>query len=300
MPNGNNPTKDEHFVPRMYLKGFSEIKEKAKLQKTYIWEFSLKSMKQIPVQVDVEDVCYEENLYELKDADGSFIAQNRIEKIFSKLEDQTSRVIRQIITKSQNEYCLNCPTILTEEDKSYLIIFITALMYRDPQTISDGTSFLQNLNPSNDERQARNNTLLNLIPTGIDDEWDKNTIIRTAVNDLCGMAFQIGIADDDVIITSDRPVIKYPPDDNEMYNRPKALMFPLTSRLVLYLFPIETVEPIGRNCFIRLTEEQVNDIQHNVAVYAREWIYSRNPLTKEQLKIVTEARERLPRSNPSQ
>ena len=300
MPIGNNPTKNEHFVPRMYLKGFSEVKEKSKLQKAYIWEFSLKSMKQIPVQVDVEDICYEENLYELKDADGSFIAQNRIEKIFSKLEDQTSRVISLIINKSQNEHCLNCPTILSENDKSYLIIFITALMYRDPQTINDGTSFLQTLNPSNEERQARNNTLLNLLPTGIDDEWDKNTIIRTAVNDLCGMAFQIGIADDDVIITSDRPVVQYPPDENEMYNRPKAVVFPLTSRLVLYLFPIETVEPIGRNSFIRLTEKQVNDIQHNVAVYAREWIYSRNPLTKEQLKKVTEARKRLPRSNPSQ
>lgn len=300
MPNENKPTQNEHFVPRMYLKGFSEIKKKARKQKAYIWEFSLKSMKQIPTQVDVEDICYEKNLYELKDDDGSFIARNRIENIFGKIEGQTSRVIGQIISKSQNEQCLNCPTILSEDDKSYLIIFITALLYRDPQTIKNGISFLQTLNPSNDERQARNHTLLNLLPTGIDDEWDNNTIIRTAVKDLCGMVFQIGIADADVIITSDRPVIQYPPDEIEMYNRPKALVFPLTSRLVLYLFPIETVEPIGRNCFIRLSEEQINDIQYNVAVFAREWIYSRNPLTKEQIERIKEARRKLPQSNPSQ
>ena len=39
------------------------------------------------------------------------------------------------------------------------------------------------------------------------------------------------------------------------------------------------------------TEEQINDIQHNVAVYARKWIYSRNPLTEKQLRIVKEAKK---------
>ena len=277
----------------MYLRGFSEVKESGK---ALIWQFNLKTMQQTPVQVDVQDICFEKNLYEIKGRDGSFIAQNTIEKTFGKIEDNTNRVIQAVRAKSENEYCLNCPTVLSEDDKSYLIIFITALMYRDPQTIKTGISILQTLNPALDDSQARNNTLLNLLPTGIDAEWDKNTIIRTALKNLSGMAFQIGIATDDLIITSDRPVVQYPPDENEMYNRPKAVVFPLTSRLVLYLFPIETVEPIGRNCFIRLTEEQVNDIQHNVAVYAREWLFSRSPLTEEQIKIVRRARERLPKS----
>jgi hypothetical protein len=37
--------------------------------------------------------------------------------------------------------------------------------------------------------------LYNLLPLGVDHEWDKNTVIRTATERLCGMAFQIGIAD---------------------------------------------------------------------------------------------------------
>lgn len=293
MPNVNKPTKNEHFVPRMYLKGFSNVQNKSGKEKVFIWEFSLKSMQQIPTPVNIENICYEENLYELKNDDGSCIAQNIIENTFIKLEGQANKVIGQIITKSQSKQCLNYQTILSEEDKSYLIIFITALMYRDPQTIKNGMSILKTSNPEIDNRQARNNTLLNLLPMDIDAEWDGNTIIRTAIKDLCGMAFQIGIADDDVIITSDRPVIKWSPDKNEIYNRPEAVVFPLTSRLVLYLFPIEKVEPIGRNCFIRLSEEQIKDIQYNVAVNAREWIYSRNPLTEEQIKIVKEARKRM-------
>lgn len=51
------------------------------------------------------------------------------------------------------------------------------------------------------------------------------------------MDFRIGIAPDDLIITSDRPVIQWTPDENELFNRSKAVVFPLTSRLVLYLFP---------------------------------------------------------------
>lgn len=36
MPNGNKPTENEHFIPRMYLKGFSEIKNKSKKKSIYL------------------------------------------------------------------------------------------------------------------------------------------------------------------------------------------------------------------------------------------------------------------------
>lgn len=241
----------------------------------------------------IDKICREIDMYELIDKDGSYIAPNRIENTFGRLETYTGKVIELIKAKSQNEKCLNCPTILSENDKSYLIIFMTALKFRDPQTIDLGIKFLQQYNPNMDMREARNFTLMNLFPFGVDSKWDDNTVIKTAIKNYCGMAFQIGIADDDIIITSDRPVVEWSPDKNELYNRPKAVVFPLTSRLVLYLYPIENVEPIGRNCFIKLSNDQIDDIQTNVAVYAREWIYSRNPLTKEQLERVKDARNRL-------
>ncbi len=81
MPNGEKPTENEHFIPQMYYKGFSEIKESGK---AYIWQFSLKTMCQMPGQVDVRDICLKKNLYELKGNYGSFIAQNTIEKNLGK------------------------------------------------------------------------------------------------------------------------------------------------------------------------------------------------------------------------
>ena len=144
MANGEKPTEKEHFIPRMYLRGFSEVKESGK---ALIWQFNLKTMQQTPVQVDVQDICFEKNLYEIKGRDGSFIAQNTIEKTFGKIEDNTNRVIQAVRAKSENENCLNCPTVLSENDKSYLIILITTLLYRDPATIESGIGFLQESNP---------------------------------------------------------------------------------------------------------------------------------------------------------
>ena len=293
MGNGARPTEKEHFIPRMYLRGFSEVKESGK---ALIWQFNLKTMKQTPVQVDVQDICFEKNLYEIKGRDGSFIAQNTIEKTFGKIEDNTNRVIQAVRAKSENENCLNCPTVLSEDDKSYLIILITSLLYRDPATIESGISFLQESNPNMDDREARNFTLLNLLPLGLDAEWDKNTIIRTAVGNLTGMAYQIGIADEDIIITSDRPVVIWFPKENEQHNRPRAIAFPLTSRLLLYMFPEESVDPIARNCFVKLSDDQINDLYVNTAVSARNWIYSRSQLTTEQLGIIREARKKSDRT----
>ena len=107
------------------------------------------------------------------------------------------------------------------------------------------------------------------------------------------MDFQIGIAPDDLIITSDRPVIQWPPDENELYNRPKAVVFPLTSRLVLYLFPIVDNKQIGRSFFFDMSKEQIRDIQVNVAVCARRWIISRNAISDDQYERIKEGRSRL-------
>ncbi len=189
-------------------------------------------------------------------------------------------------------FCIVCPNILSENDKSILIILMTMILFRDPKTIDLGIKILQKENSNMDERASRNFTLLNLLPLGIDSEWDENTIIRKAVEKYSGMEAQIGIASDDVIITSDRPIIEWPPKDIELFNCPRAVAFPLTSKLVLYLFPIETEQQIGRSFFFELSDEQIKDIQTNVAVCAREWIFSRNALTEEQMERIKEGRSR--------
>ena len=250
-------------------------------------------MQQTLVPVDVRDICFEKNLYEIKNLDGSFIAQNAIENTFGSIEQKVDKVIQSIQAKSLNENCLRCTTVLSDDDKNYLTIFVASLLFRDPKTIESGIGHLQKSNPNITTREARNFTLLNLLPLGLDSEWDKNTIIRTALDDYSGMAFQIGMTDEDTIITSDRPVVIWPKKDVEPYTNPKAVSFPLTSRLLLFLFPAGDVNHGIRDCFFKLTKEQINDSYGNVSAYARNWIYSRNPLTQEQVAIIQETRNKM-------
>lgn len=58
------------------------------------------------------------------------------------------------------------------------------------------------------------------------------------------------------------------------------------------MFPIETSQQLERSFFFELTDEQIKDIQTNVAICAREWIFSRNALTEEQVERVKEGRSR--------
>lgn len=290
MPKDKNYTEDEHFLSRMYLKEFSEIKKKGNKEKAFVWQYNIKAMRHTPVQVNIQNICFEKNLYELRNADGSFVARNTIEKTFGKIETAVSNVFCSIQERAKNEKCMNCTTFLSEEEKSLLIIFITALLYRDPNTISRGIDFLKETNQGLSDEQARNSTLLNLLPLGLDAEWDQKTIIRSALANLSGMAYQIGMASDDVIFTSDRPVVQWPSHNEEYLNRPKALVFPLTSRLVLFLYPLEDVAQIGWNFLFQLDQGSIHDVQMDVAVCAREWIYSREKLSNEQMKIIWEAR----------
>lgn len=288
MANGEKLTEDQHFVPQMYLRGFAEIVG-SKKDKAFVWEYDLKMMRQIPKQVNVKTVCFEKNLYEFWSESGEIVAQNRIENAYGNIEKEANNVIRSIKAKAQNKNCLNCQSVLSEYEKSILTIFQTVLQFRDPQTIDSGVDFLLRLHTEMSTRDARNLTLMNLLPLGIDPDWDRNTISRTALERYCKMAFRIGYTSDDVIITSDRPVIEWPPDKNEKDNRPQAVAFPLTSRLVLFMY---SQEPAGNSTFFELNEEHIRNIQHNVSLLAREKIFSRYPLNEEQIEIAKEARRK--------
>jgi hypothetical protein len=68
MPKDKNYTEDEHFLSRMYLKEFSEIKKKGNKEKAFVWQYNIKAMRHTPVQVNIQNICFEKNLYEFGDA----------------------------------------------------------------------------------------------------------------------------------------------------------------------------------------------------------------------------------------
>ena len=286
MPKGFNSTIDQHYIPQMYLKGFSESVQKSKEEKFYIWQYNIKKMQQIKVPVPIKSVCYEENLYELRNNAGEFVARNLIENTFGRLEYETSKVIESIKEKVGKTSCYDCEAVLSEYDKSILIIFMNSLIFRDPVTIENGMKVLQKNNPNLDSLDARNFTLMNLLPIGEDTKWNEHTVIRSAINRYNDMAFQIGVSDSDDIITCDRPIVEWPSMAGDSDNRPRAVAFPLTSRMVLYLYPIENVSARGKSCIFHMDEQRIRDMQHNIAVYSIDYVFSKTKFSEEQVGMI--------------
>ena len=135
MQSNSKYTKWEHFIPRVYLKGFSNIEQRKQKEKLLAWAVDGISIAPIEKQIDIEDFCAMDNLYELKNEKGEFIARNFIERTFGRLEAKVGSVLKKINEKSQTEKCLKCTSVLSEDDKSILIILMTMLQFRNPETI---------------------------------------------------------------------------------------------------------------------------------------------------------------------
>ncbi len=296
MPNGEIPTIDEHFIPRMYYRGFSEIKTVRKKEKAFIWEYDIKSKRQIPSQVNVNSICVKKDLYELKDNSGNYIARNIIENAFKEIEYAASIVINKIHDIASNSKVYTVNLSLSDKEKGILTILIVALKYRDPWTIEKGIQIAQELFPDFDLTSARNWVLSSLLPLGVNQEWDAGTLVKSALGRYVDMSIRIGVTCNDEIITSDNPIIERKPGEFEQCGEKGVVIFPLTSKLVLFLFPVGTNYPSVDEELFKLSNEQIMEIQKEVALYAHEWIYSREKLSEEQLKIIVETRRGLGKS----
>ena len=72
--NMNKPTKNQHYVPRVYLKGFSC--DEVHVYRNELNEDRIVSSKLVPI----ESIFRKKYLYEIRDSNSSFIALNHVEK----------------------------------------------------------------------------------------------------------------------------------------------------------------------------------------------------------------------------
>lgn len=89
-------TKRQHYIPRMILRNHT-IPFRLPQRKNVIWQYD--KIKQIERIVSIDDVCWEKNLYEIKDDSGQILkgTRNEIERNFSIIESAWNRVFLQII-----------------------------------------------------------------------------------------------------------------------------------------------------------------------------------------------------------
>ena len=77
MPENEQMTHSEHFIPKMYLRQFSENKKN-------LYRYDAKDLDKPPEIRAINKICREIDMYEPVYEDGSYVAPNHIENRFGR------------------------------------------------------------------------------------------------------------------------------------------------------------------------------------------------------------------------
>ena len=279
-------TSDEHYIAQMYLKRFAKQDSDSK---AFIWQYCLETMSHCPVDcaVNINNICCENDLYELKDNNNNYIDRNSIENLLSEYESVFSNLFDKIEEKARNanKTLFNC---LDYQEQGLLKTYLILQIPRFPFTINQAQEILI-ANPalSLDSNEARNIALKYCLEAYISDTIDESNIYFRIFDWFSDKSIIIGKCDEEVIFTGDRPI--YLQKDNK--NGVIKVIFPISSNLILYMCP-QTQQRKWNSCLMKLNNEHVEKVQLAIAFIAKKWIYSKHELSKSQISIIKEAMER--------
>lgn len=112
-------TVDEHFVPRFIINRFSNSNEQVGI-------INIKKKTAVLVTTKTTAICFCKDMYEIKNADGSYFRRNSTEKWYAAIEAELSDKIEPIIAK------LHLLERLSAEDNANLTVLIALQLVRTP------------------------------------------------------------------------------------------------------------------------------------------------------------------------
>ena len=278
----NKPTKKEHYIPQFYLKGFSPNNKQ-------VFQYDILNRKSYPM-IDTKRICYQKNLYELKDSNDSIVETNIIESALSKYEGAFQELFMGIDRKAKNNQNFNTRSFLSTQEKALLIGFLSLQIMRMPYWISIGEQNaidIFDLKPY----QARNFSILTNLPIYKQLDASSSNIFSLVANWFTDMSFMIFKSRTNNIFTSDNPIYIFSKDknSNDINIKPEKVIFPLTSNLVLYMLPVNTY-PEYKNRLIPIIDYILKEVHQSIALTSNRFIYSYRPLMKDEIRTVEEAR----------
>lgn len=174
----------------------------------------------------------------------------------------------------------------------FLISFVATTILRSPRSLEIAKecalTFAAKDGKIMSENTARNSALLTCVPFDNIFNVRSDTVFDKLSDSLMNMSFLIGVANDDKLFTSDNPVYWHGNSDTSKINE---VIFPLTSNIVLFLYPREII-PIGyRNKAIHLTDENISSVNERIILFAREWLYSKREIKTKQIGKIERIKE---------
>lgn len=320
MPNGSNRTEKQHYVPRVYLKGFApqyldKCSENSKSSKTKycVFYYDLQERTQSNIAVPINSVCFERDLYELTGKKGEVVYDNRLENCFSILEKRYAKLRTNIEKKAfvKDNYKTKC--FLTRDEKLQLMGYMTIQILRTPTFLNLALKVAQEVwENGKSEEQLKNIVRIQCL-SFIDTYYKKDEndvcnnkkfvrisdnqfkILGLIIGSMSGMSFMIGVDNESRLITSDNPVYIRNSNKDCFMNggdtQNDEIIFPITARLCLIMVGGENKDKYPNNCLFEITDEWRKRIFAAMCCTTDRKIFSNHELDKDELKIIDEILE---------
>jgi len=293
MPNGDNITKKQHYIPQTFLKGFSND------GKT-ICRYDLVKKKQQNC-IPIKSVAYGEYLYEIRNKDGTFLNPNKIEKNLSQIESQFAKYKQRLENSVIYEHNYQTQCFLTPEEKRFWIFYIHLQMARREDSIKLVTDdFLKNLGYTT-ETDAKNAMLYSCMPFHRNiQSFQKFILGLFPVFDQAN--FIVGYDETESLFTNEKAgcYISNGAIDRCIYGgriymdlkRWRFILFPISSSIILQMYNMAVPENHHlkeyRNILFRLDKDNLYRAKKALAEYADKMILSPRPLSNADIKMIEE------------
>jgi len=261
----------QHYLPKFYLKGFSKEIEKKGNKQNVLWFYN-KESKNVAYK-SIENLAYKKNYYSFINYDNH--EDNSIETFFSKLENDTAKVLRKIEEDSRiiiKEHTRNGKVEasgrkLTTEEKNILLVFIFFMLKRTPSFMDElekgwrpkYEELLKENNRSFDYSEFRRQIIESMVEIG---SGSQRNFLR--LFDIKNLEFIYNNFDTSSFITTDNPFIVYNLNGPDGLAYPETnIFFPLSKKLILRLYDL------GENITIKKALSQRHIFNLNVDVAKR-------------------------------
>lgn len=288
-----NITKKQHYIPQVYLRGFSpEYSYKSTeipYSKYTIYCHDLTKEVQSYKPVPIKSVCCKNYLYEVTGNDGEIVLPNHLEKFFSVIEKMFGEYRHKLERKVfiTENYATN--VFLAQEEKLFWITYILIQILRMPQILELAEQVgLETWRAELTNKQAQNIARLFCLPFFREmKEGNKETMLfDTLFEPMKSMSFGIGVDVQERIITSDKPVFVYSKTfPCKEYER---IIFPISSQICLFMFGNEDKKNQRKNYLFPIDEACREVIIKSMSVSAFEKVYSNHFFDKEERKYIKE------------
>lgn len=288
-----NITKKQHYIPQVYLRGFSpeynDNNNKIPLSKYTIYCYDLTKKVQSYEPVPIKSVCYKDYLYEVTGHDGEIVLPNYLENFFSVMEKKFSEYRHRLERKVFIAENYKTNFFLTQEEKIFWVTYILIQILRMPQILELAEQAgLETCEEELTNQQAQNIARLLCLPFfGEITEGNKEAkVFHTLFEPMKNMSFGIGVDVQKRIITSDKPVFVY----TEVFpcKEYERIIFPISSQICLFMFGNEDKKMQRKNFLFPIDEEYREEIIKSMSASAFEKVYANRIFNKKERKYIKE------------